>query len=296
MNRFLSLRHSLRLTVLVTGIVAFGGVRVQLVESALQEGKTLRFQQIQSDMTMLERLNLAYRCVPFFDWYDMTTRLEPGSADLTVWPEGASPYPLNLRWKQKPSTLDAPCQDLADPARALSDLRRRPLALAPHGRAGGPRHGHGHGFRLHCRIPRADPSRNDMNRRTLIGAAIAATIAVGGIAKAADPIIIGEINHYKRMAAFANPYKNGLLLATEEINAAGGVLGRPIEYIFRDDQGKPGEAVKIAEELMTQMAIALFSRPNLRRAPDRAGYISKEHGRAIPWSIYPKSLILRADD
>ena len=69
---------------------------------------------------------------------------------------------------------------------------------------------------------------------------------------AADPIKIGEINHYKRMAAFAEPYKNGIELALEEINAAGGVLGRPLEFIYRDDQGKPSEAVKIAEELMTR--------------------------------------------
>ncbi|MBT4889528.1 MAG: ABC transporter substrate-binding protein [Rhodospirillales bacterium] len=70
-------------------------------------------------------------------------------------------------------------------------------------------------------------------------------------AQAADPIIIGEINHYKRMAAFANPYKDGIELGLAEVNAAGGVLGRPLEFIYRDDQGKPGEAIKIAEELMT---------------------------------------------
>ena len=54
------------------------------------------------------------------------------------------------------------------------------------------------------------------------------------------------------MAAFAEPYKMGIELALEEINGAGGVLGRPLEFIFRDDQGEPGEAVKIAEELMTR--------------------------------------------
>lgn len=69
---------------------------------------------------------------------------------------------------------------------------------------------------------------------------------------AADTIKIGEINHYKRLAAFAVPYKKGIELALEEANAAGGVLGKPLEFIFRDDQGKPGEAVKIAEELMTR--------------------------------------------
>lgn len=69
---------------------------------------------------------------------------------------------------------------------------------------------------------------------------------------AADSIKIGEINHYKRMAAFAEPYKKGIELAVSEINGAGGVLGRPLEFIYRDDDGKPGDAVKIAEELMTR--------------------------------------------
>jgi branched-chain amino acid transport system substrate-binding protein len=84
---------------------------------------------------------------------------------------------------------------------------------------------------------------------------IAALIALGLVSttgNAADTIKIGEINHYKRMAAFAGPYKNGIELALEEINGAGGVLGKPLEFIYRDDQGKPGEAVKIAEELMTR--------------------------------------------
>ncbi len=84
---------------------------------------------------------------------------------------------------------------------------------------------------------------------------LAAILAVGFTTTAtfaADTIKIGEINHYKRMAAFAGPYKQGIELALEEVNNAGGVLGKPLEFIFRDDQGKPGEAVKIAEELMTR--------------------------------------------
>lgn len=93
-----------------------------------------------------------------------------------------------------------------------------------------------------------------LKRRVLIGSlgALLATAAFALTASAADTIKIGEINHYKRMAAFANPYKNGIDLGLDEINGAGGVLGKPLEFIHRDDQGKPGEAVKIAEELMTR--------------------------------------------
>ena len=89
--------------------------------------------------------------------------------------------------------------------------------------------------------------------KSTMGLIAAVALGLGAVtAVSADSIKIGEINHYKRMAAFANPYKNGITLALEEINAKGGVLGKDLEFIFRDDQGDPGEAVKIAEELMTR--------------------------------------------
>lgn len=87
----------------------------------------------------------------------------------------------------------------------------------------------------------------------------ATAIAATGVVSAADTIKIGEINHYKRMAAFAGPYKQGIELALDEVNSAGGVLGKPLEFIFRDDQGKPGEAIKIAEELMTREGTVMLT-------------------------------------
>ncbi len=87
----------------------------------------------------------------------------------------------------------------------------------------------------------------------------ASMVGFVGSANAADPILIGEINHYKRMAAFAEPYKNGIELGLEQINAAGGVIGRPLEFIYRDDQGKPGEAIKIAEELVSREGVAMIT-------------------------------------
>ena len=100
-----------------------------------------------------------------------------------------------------------------------------------------------------------------MHRKTFL-AGLMGAVALSGIAltaQAQDPIKIGEINHYKRLAAFAGPYKNGIELALEEVNTAGGVLGRPLEFIFRDDQGKPGEAIKIAEELMTREGTVMLT-------------------------------------
>jgi branched-chain amino acid transport system substrate-binding protein len=68
-----------------------------------------------------------------------------------------------------------------------------------------------------------------------------------GPAAAQPPIKIGDINSYSGIGApFTGPYRAGVEMAVEEINAKGGVLGRKIEVLFRDDKGQPAEAVKHA--------------------------------------------------
>jgi branched-chain amino acid transport system substrate-binding protein len=93
---------------------------------------------------------------------------------------------------------------------------------------------------------------------TAAAAVIAASAFANG-AQAAETIKIGEINSYSRLPAFTQPYKNGWELAVEEINSAGGVLGRQIEVISRDDAGKPGDAVKIAEELVSREKVVMLA-------------------------------------
>ncbi len=93
----------------------------------------------------------------------------------------------------------------------------------------------------------------------LTGLLALAALLVGGPALAAETIKIGEINSYTRLPAFTQPYRNGWELAVEEINAAGGVLGRKLEVISRDDNGDPGNAVKIAEELVSRERVALLA-------------------------------------
>ena len=77
-------------------------------------------------------------------------------------------------------------------------------------------------------------------------------------AAADDTIIIGEINTYSKLTSFTFPYRNGWQLALEEINNSGGVMGKKIEVISRDDAGKPGNAVTIAEELVQKNKAVLL--------------------------------------
>jgi branched-chain amino acid transport system substrate-binding protein len=74
----------------------------------------------------------------------------------------------------------------------------------------------------------------------------------------AQPIKFGELNSYKQFPAFLEPYKKGMELAQDEINAAGGVLGRKIEIVSRDDNGTPGDAVRVAEELVSREKVTLL--------------------------------------
>ena len=92
----------------------------------------------------------------------------------------------------------------------------------------------------------------------LAGTAALVALALFGPASAQTPIKIGELNSYKVFPAFLEPYKKGIELAVEEVNAAGGVLGRKIEVISRDDNGNPGDAVRVAEELMSREQVSFL--------------------------------------
>src|SRR5690349_4264313 len=83
-------------------------------------------------------------------------------------------------------------------------------------------------------------------RALSVAAILGSTLAV------AQPIRLGELNSYKTFAAFLEPYRKGMELAVEEVNRAGGVLGRPLELIVRDDNGNAGDAVRVAEELLAR--------------------------------------------
>jgi branched-chain amino acid transport system substrate-binding protein len=98
-----------------------------------------------------------------------------------------------------------------------------------------------------------------MIRQTMLGAVIAAVALVSLFASAAEPVRIGEINSYSRIPAFLLSYRKGWELAVDEVNAAGGVLGRPLEVLSRDDGGQTANAVTLANELVSGQGVALLA-------------------------------------
>ncbi len=79
-------------------------------------------------------------------------------------------------------------------------------------------------------------------------------------AAAQTPIRIGEINSYTGIAAgFTLPYREAIEMAVDEVNSGGGLLGRKVEVLFRDDKGSPPEAIRHAQELVGAEKVALLA-------------------------------------
>ena len=98
-----------------------------------------------------------------------------------------------------------------------------------------------------------------MQRRTINALVLVTVMTAGATAQAQNVIKIGEINSYKAQPAFLEPYKKGMELAVEQINAAGGVNGKKIELIVRDDNANPGDAVRAAEELISREKVDVLT-------------------------------------
>lgn len=93
-----------------------------------------------------------------------------------------------------------------------------------------------------------------LHRRSLL--ASAAVLAAPAVVRAQPaPIRVGEINSYSAIPSFTLPYRNGWQMAADEVNQAGGVLGRRLEIISRDDAGKPQDAIRLAGELLDEQKV-----------------------------------------
>jgi branched-chain amino acid transport system substrate-binding protein len=101
-------------------------------------------------------------------------------------------------------------------------------------------------------------ARRSLLRFSLVVALPLLFAAGAPMAVAQSTIKIGEINSYKAQPAFLEPYRQGWELALAEINASGGVLGKKLEVIARDDNGNPGDSVRVAEELVRREQVSLL--------------------------------------
>ena len=90
---------------------------------------------------------------------------------------------------------------------------------------------------------------NEMMKTTMLAGLLAAT-ALTGPAAAADPIKIGVVTPLSgTYTPIGQQVRWGLELATKEVNAAGGIMGRQVQLIFEDEEANPSVAVQKAEKL-----------------------------------------------
>jgi len=99
-------------------------------------------------------------------------------------------------------------------------------------------------------------------KRTRVAGGLVTTLALALATPvfAQAPIKIGDINSYSGIGApFTGPYRAAVEMAADEVNAKGGLLGRKVEIVFRDDKGQPAEAVKHAQELVAGEQVVLIA-------------------------------------
>ncbi len=101
-----------------------------------------------------------------------------------------------------------------------------------------------------------------------------AALTVGSVftARAAEPIKIGEYASLTgKEAGFGQTSHHGVALAVEEINAAGGVLGRKLELVTEDNQTKSGESATVVKKLISRdKVIALIGEVSSGRSNEAA--------------------------
>jgi len=92
-----------------------------------------------------------------------------------------------------------------------------------------------------------------------VSALVVMLVVAGATAASAQPPIkIGAFGPMTGGAAgYGQSEREGIDLVIEEVNAAGGVLGRKLEVLYGDDAGKPEQAVSIAKRFVTADEVVL---------------------------------------
>ena len=97
-----------------------------------------------------------------------------------------------------------------------------------------------------------------MKKAKLLIAAMFASAAFGAAAQTGPVKIVGIMELSGSGATPGTNFNNGVKLAVKEINAAGGILGRQIDYQPVDDQTNPGVAKALAQKAVDLGAYAVM--------------------------------------
>ena len=92
-----------------------------------------------------------------------------------------------------------------------------------------------------------------------VAAAVTLNIAMFGSAQAVEPIKVGLVAALSGQSAKSGEaLTRGLTMAINEVNAKGGVLGRPLELVRRDDESNPSKGMLAARELVQREKVTVL--------------------------------------
>src|ERR1043166_9773527 len=99
-----------------------------------------------------------------------------------------------------------------------------------------------------------------LHRRQVLLGALAGTLfaPVRATAQSREPILIGVTGPLTgQYAQYGAQWKKGFDVALDEINAAGGINGRPLAYVFEDSQRGPRQTATIARQYVADERIVV---------------------------------------
>lgn len=120
-------------------------------------------------------------------------------------------------------------------------------------------------------------------RRLAWSAAAAAFLFVGAPVKAAEPIKIGfGMALTGPLAANGKMSLVAMQIWEDDVNAKGGLLGRPVKLVYYDDQSNPSQVPSIYSKLLDVDKVDLIV----------SGYASTQIAAAMPIAIQKKKLLV----
>lgn len=117
-------------------------------------------------------------------------------------------------------------------------------------------------------------------------AATTLSLMASGAALAEDPIKIGVVTPLSgTYAPIGQQVRWGLELATKEVNAAGGIMGRQIELSFEDGEANPSVAVQKAEKQFTVNNVDFLTGTVNSGATLAVGQLAERSGKLIATTV-----------
>jgi urea transport system substrate-binding protein len=135
------------------------------------------------------------------------------------------------------------------------------------------------------KVDRAGPSRRHFLKAAGAGAMVVASPALIRSAAAAGPIRVGVISPLTgAWTVYGKAHISGFQLAVDEINAAGGVLGRQIEIVVGDSKTEPRIVVEQANRRIRQERVDFLAGTFSSAERNAAGPVVKAADKIL---LYP---------